>query len=136
MVDRRSPGPDGYACQWCGAHVFSCADTPFEKSRTPLTKCFYAMYLFTTTRHGIPAKELDRQLGVTYRTAWRMAHIIRDLMSKIGIEKLAGQVEADESCVGRRWPISTGRGRGAKNNIIVLRMKQRGGNMVARGIPE
>ena len=132
----RVTGQPAYECAWCGLHIHPMANTIFHRSHTSLQKWFYAMYLFTTTRNGVLAKELDRQLGVTYNTAWRMAHIIRDLMSKIGIEKLAGQVEADESCVGRRWPISTGRGRGAKNNIIVLRMKQRGGNMVARGIPE
>ena len=48
------------------------------KSRTPLQKWFYAMYLFTTTRHGVAAKELQRQLGVTYKTAWRMGHELRD----------------------------------------------------------
>ena len=63
-----------YACQFCGGHVYPCVGTPFEKSTTPLEKWFYALYLFTTTRHGVPAKELERQLGVTYKCAWRMAH--------------------------------------------------------------
>ena len=48
--------------------------TPFEMSRTPLQKWFDATYLFTTTWHGVSAKELQRQLGVTYKTAWRMSH--------------------------------------------------------------
>ena len=74
-----------YACQFCGAHVYPCVGTPFEKSRTPLRDWFFAMYLFTTTRHGIAAKELERQLGVTYKTAWRMAHELRKLMA--GMEK-------------------------------------------------
>ena len=65
-----------YSCQWCGAHVYPCVGTPFEKSRTPLTKWFTAMYLFTTTRHGVAAKELERQLGVTYQV--RLAHGPRD----------------------------------------------------------
>ena len=46
--------------------------TPFYNSHTPLHKWFYAMYLFTTSRHGVPAKELQRQLSVNYKTAWRM----------------------------------------------------------------
>ena len=66
-----------YACQWCGHHIHPMAGTPFEATRTPLQSWFYAMYLFTTTRHGVPAKELQRQLGVTYKTAWRMGHEIQ-----------------------------------------------------------
>jgi transposase len=69
-----------YACQWCGHHLHPTVGTPFEDSRTPLQLWFYAIYLFTTSRHGVPAKELERQLGVTYKTAWRMAHLIRQHM--------------------------------------------------------
>lgn len=83
-----------YACQFCGAHVYPCVGTPFEKSRTPLHKWFYAMYLFTTTRHGVPAKELERQLGVTYKCAWRMAHEIRTLMAGLDTAVLFGEVES------------------------------------------
>ena len=67
------------ACRFCGARLYPCVGTPFEKSRTPLRNWFFA--LFTTTRHGIAAKELERQLGVTYETAWRMAHELRELMA-------------------------------------------------------
>ena len=66
----------GYACQWCGHHIYPCVGTIFEGSRTPLRKWFYAIYLFSTTKHGVAAKELERTLGVTYKTAWRMAHKI------------------------------------------------------------
>jgi len=54
--------------------------TPFEKTRTPLQLWFYAIHLFTTTRHGVSGKELQRQLGVTYKTAWRVAALIREHM--------------------------------------------------------
>lgn len=70
-----------YACQDCGHHVYPTADTIFHKSRTNLTKWFFAMYLMTSTRHGVAAKELQRQLGVTYKCAWRMAHELRKLMA-------------------------------------------------------
>jgi transposase len=61
----------------------------------------YAMYLFTTTCHGVSAKELQRQLSVTYKTAWRMAHEIRKHMAKVdGDSNLSGEVEVDEACVG------------------------------------
>ncbi len=125
-----------YECQWCGFHVYPCVGTPFEKSRTSLRKWFYAIYLFTTTRHGVPAKELERQLGVTYKTAWRMGHIIRKLMSRVGTQILTGEVEIDESYVGGRRSIKTGRGRGAANKTIVLGMKQRQGPMLTYVIPD
>lgn len=72
-----------YSCQWCGHHLHPTVGTPFEDSRTPLQLWFYAIYLFTTSRHGVPAKELERQLGVTYKTAWRMAHLIRQHMEYV-----------------------------------------------------
>ncbi len=72
-----------FACQWCGHHVYPCVDTPFHNSKTSLQLWFYAIYLFSTTRHGVPAKELERQLGVTYKCAWRMGHEIRKHMSDV-----------------------------------------------------
>jgi transposase-like protein len=66
-----------YACPWCGHHIHPMQGTPFARTRTPLQKWFYAMYLFTTTRDGVAAKEIQRQLGVTYKTAWRIGHEIR-----------------------------------------------------------
>ena len=56
-----------YSCPWCGHHIHPMVGTPFHRSHVPLQKWFYAMYLFCTTRHGVPAKELQRQLGVSYR---------------------------------------------------------------------
>ena len=114
-----------YACQFCGAHVYPCVGTPFEKSTTPLYKWFYAMYLFTTTRHGVPAKELERQLGVTYKCAWRMAHEIRRLMSTLNVAGLFGDVEVDETYVGGKRPGKPGRG--ADGKVVVLGMKERKG---------
>ena len=72
-----------YSCPWCGHHIHPMVGTPFHRSHTPLQKWFYAMYLFTTTRHGVPAKELQRQLGVSYPTAFRIAHKIREYMGTI-----------------------------------------------------
>ncbi|HKO23972.1 MAG TPA: IS1595 family transposase [Chloroflexota bacterium] len=66
-----------YACGHCGWHVHPTAGTLLEDTRTPLRLWFYAIHLFTTSRHGVPAQELQRQLGVTYKTAWRMGHEIR-----------------------------------------------------------
>jgi hypothetical protein len=60
-----------YVCQWCGWHTYPCFNTTFESSRASLQLWFYAIYLFSTTRSGVSSKELQRQLGVTYKCAWR-----------------------------------------------------------------
>ncbi len=125
-----------YTCQ-CGNHVHPMVGTPFHKSHTPLQKWFYAMYLFTTTRHGVSAKELQRQLSVNYKTAWRMGHEIRKYLALVdGDPPLQGHVEIDEAFIGGS---RKGRGRGqggyAKNKDIVLGMVQRGGDVITRVIP-
>lgn len=128
-----------YACQECGHHVYPCVDTPFEKSRTPLTDWFFAMYLMTSTRHGVAAKELERQIGCTYKTAWRMAHELRKLMAQADDhEPLTGHVEVDETYIGGkpRHKGKSKRGRGAKNKTIVFGMVQRDGVVRAGPIPK
>jgi transposase-like protein len=88
-----------YSCQKCGTHIYPLAGTIFEKSRTPLKSWFYAMYLVASTRSGISAKQLERELGVTYKTAWRMFKQIRTLMADDS-GPLKGTVEADETFFG------------------------------------
>jgi transposase-like protein len=118
-----------YVCQWCGFHIHPMAGTPFENTRTPLQKWFYAMYLFTTSRHGVPAKELQRQLSVTYKCAWRMGHEIRKYMAAVdGDDGLSGDVEMDETLVGGHRPGK--RGRGASGKSLVFGMVERGGDVM------
>ena len=109
--------------------------TPFHKSHTPLQKWFYAMYLFTTTRHGVPAKELQRQLAVNYKTAWRMGHEIRKYLAYVdGDPTLSGHVEVDDlrrRQAARRRPWQ---GQVCGNKDIVLGMVQRGGDVITRVI--
>ena len=124
-----------YSCPRCGHHIHPMVGTPFAKSRTPLQKWFYAMYMFTTTRHGVAAKELQRQLGVTYKTAWRMGHELRKYMAEVdGETPLSGDVEADETYIGGR---TTGgkRGRGAPNKTVVFGMLERDGDVMANVVP-
>ena len=80
-----------YVCQHCKHQLHPTVGTPMERSRTPLHKWFYAMHLFANSRHGVPAKELQRQLDVTYKTAWRMAHEIRKFMAKVDGETPVGR---------------------------------------------
>jgi transposase len=91
-----------YQCPSCGFQLYPMAGTIFEKSTTPLTYWFYAIYLQTTTRNGVAAKELERQLHICYKTALRMAHQIKRLMANEKIDKLTGIVEIDESYVGMK----------------------------------
>src|SRR6056297_1821877 len=107
----RLQSEQAYSCQWCGHHIHPMVGTIFEKSRTPLQLWFYAIYLFVTTRHGVSGKELQRQLGVTYKTAWRMGHKIREQMDKGEVKQLlTGHVEIDEAYVGGKRPGKRGRG--------------------------
>src|SRR3954453_4307285 len=90
-----------YSCDTCGHHLHPTAGTIFHKSATSLHLWFYAMYLMTSTRCAVSAKHLERELGVTYKTAWRMANLIRnELMTQEGEPPLSGDVEADETFFG------------------------------------
>jgi transposase-like protein/IS1 family transposase len=93
---RYDTGRQSWCCTACGHHTYPTAGTIFAKSSTSLHLWFYAMYLMTSTRCGVSAKELERAMGVSYRTAWRMLNKIRnELMTDDG-EPLTGQVEIDE----------------------------------------
>ncbi|WP_439494661.1 IS1595 family transposase [Bosea sp. (in: a-proteobacteria)] len=128
-------GRRAYACSACGDHVYPCAGTVFEDSRTSLQSWFYAIYLFVVTRHGVSGKELQRALGVTYKTAWRMGQQIRILMGKAdGFDILQGHVELDEAYVGGHRPGK--RGRGAAGKTIVMGLKERGGKLATQVIPD
>lgn len=129
-----------YSCQWCGHHIHPTVGTPFEQTRTPLQYWFYAIYLFTTTRHGVPAKELQRQLGVTYKTAWRMGHEIRKHMAAVdGDEPIGGAgeiVEIDETFVGGRFARGHRGGDPAEGKSIVFGMLERGGQIATQVVPD
>ncbi len=89
-----------WACVACGHYLYPTAGTIFHKSSTSLHLWFYAMYLMTSTRCGISAKQLERELGVTYKTAWRMFTLIRNELMTQDETPLSGEVEMDETFVG------------------------------------
>lgn len=129
LTERRA-----FSCSSCGDHVYPCAGTIFQDSRTPLTVWFYAIYLFVTTRHGVSGKELERTLGVTYKTAWRMGQQIRILMTKAdAFETMKGHVEMDEAYIGGHRLGK--RGRGSAGKTILFGMKEREGRLYAEKIP-
>ncbi len=95
----RDNGRPSYTCEFCGHHEHPMAGTIFQDSATSLHLWFYAMYLMASTRCGISAKQLERELGVTYKTAYRMFKQIRSLLGPEN-ETLSGTVEMDEVYIG------------------------------------
>ncbi len=124
-----------YACEWCGHQIYPTAGTPFDRTRTSLRDWFYVMFQFCASRNGVAAKEVERQLGVTYKTAWRMCHEIRKYMTAIdGDDPLGGPfktVEVDETFIGGYER----NGQGGKGKTVVFGMRQRGGNIITRIVP-
>jgi transposase-like protein len=117
-----------YACV-CGHQISPTAGTIFHKSPTSLKSWFFAMFLMTNSKNGVSAKELERQIGVTYKCAWRMAHQIRQLLAEEGVQ-LKGIVEADETYIGGK---KKGLGRAYKGNKTpVIGVLERQGNIVAK----
>lgn len=131
-----------WTCTACGLHVHPTAGTIFHKSSTSLHLWFYAMYLMTSTRCGISAKQLERELGVTYKTAWRMFNLIRNELME-GDEddsQLSGQVEADEMYVGGRPRLEDQVDRRARlahyhSKAVVFGAVERGGRVRANVVP-
>ncbi len=126
-----------YQCS-CGYQISPLAGTIFEKTTTPLQYWFYAIFVMSVTRSGVSAKQLQRELGVTYKTAWRIFKQIRVLMANSnnsgGI--LDGTVEVDETFVGGK-----GKNRAFKHNFneipkeVVMGMLERNGKVYLKHIP-
>lgn len=113
-----------YACS-CGYQVYPTEGTIFHKSSTSLVLWFYAIFLMAQSKNGVSAKELERHLGVTYKTAWRIAKQIRKLMSD-NDEPFDGEVEADETYVGGKRRGKRGRGAEGKTPVFGV-VKRQGG---------
>src|ERR1700730_12532716 len=117
----RVTGRPAYACDYCGSMISPMAGTIFEKSSTSLRTWFYAMYLMGSTRCGISAKQIQRETGVTYKTAWRMFKQIRSLLSDGDLQLEGPTVEIDETYYGGKRKYGTGRPvRGDKTKIPVI----------------
>jgi transposase len=121
-----------YTCN-CGHHIHPMAGTPFQSTRTPLTTWFQVMYLFTSSRNGVSAKEVQRLTGVTYKTAWRMCSLIRQYMGWVdGDAPIGGSgpdapiVEADQMFFGGRDKL------GHDDKAVVFGAVERQGKAITR----
>lgn len=97
-------GRKGFVCSECDKHIYPLADTIFRKSETSLWNWFYVIFQFSTSKNGVSAKKIERDLGVTYKTAWRMCKQVRLLMESDN-DPLGGSgdvVEVDETYIGGR----------------------------------
>jgi transposase len=130
-----------YSCDTCGHHLHPTAGTIFHKSSTGLDLWFRAIFLMGSTRCGVSAKQIERELGVTYKTAWRMANLIRNQLMKQDDEPLSGEVEVDETFVGGKPRSSDhvrGRGGSARwrdQKTVVWGAVERKGQVRAKVIP-
>jgi transposase len=136
-----------WTCTACGYHVQPTAGTIFEGSSTSLHLWFYAIHLMTSTRCGLSAKQLEREIGVTYKTAWRMLNLIRNKLMTQDDEPLSGEVEVDETAWGGKprlgeitgepgADLSSAGGRWkSEKKKTVFAMVERGGRVRADVVP-
>jgi transposase-like protein/Zn ribbon nucleic-acid-binding protein len=133
--------PDGYVCPKCGykkyfeiktRHQYQCkscgyqtsviANTIMRKTKTSLVKWFWAIYLCSTDKGGVSALRLQKQIRVTYKTAWLMLHKIREAMkSRDSDYQLAGLVEIDEAFFGGKDRDGS-KGRGARKTKVLIQL--------------
>lgn len=132
LKDRRQ-----FQCSKCRFQIAPTVGTIFEKSSTLMTLWFHALFIFSNAKSGISAKEMERQLGVTYKTAWRILNLIRKQLGQ-NTHRLQGNVEMDETYFG-------GRKKAGKNNqdlskamkakSVIVGANQRGQEMRAEVSP-
>lgn len=127
-----------YACAYCGNQIHPLANTIFHKSSTSLKSWFFAIFLFSTSKNGISAKELERQLGVTYKTAYRMGQQIRKLFNE-SVDLLKKDIEVDETYIGGKESnkhydkkTSNTQGRSLAKKTAVVGALERKGNIIAK----
>ena len=119
-----------YKCKGCRKQFTVTVGTIFEDSHIPLHKWLLAIYLLCSSKKGMSAHQLHRSLGVTYKSAWFMAHRIRYAMTQSPvIDKLQGIVEADETYIGGKHRGK--RGRGSENKTPVFALVERNGRVRA-----
>lgn len=138
-VQRKSPGKNKrthlYTClnSACKQQFSVTSGTLFHDSHLPLHKWFLAIALIVDAKKGMSAKQLQRHLGVNYRTAWYLAHRIRKAMEENTVLPLTGTVEVDETYLGGKYDRRRKRGPWEKTPVVGL--VERGGKLRMMKIP-
>ncbi len=132
-------------CRACRKQFTVTVGTVFEDSHIPLNKWLQAIYLLCSSKKGMSTHQLHRMLGITYKSAWFMAHRLRYAMTQTPlVEKLSGIIEADETYIGGRFKsggYKAGNVRGGRkgprmeNKIGVVALVERGGRVRAFPMP-
>ena len=125
----KSTRPGVYKCRPCQKPFSVTIGTVFERSKIKLNVWVHAVDLYTASKKGFSAHQLHRTLGVTYKTAWFMAHRIREAMRELNPSPLGGAgkvVEADETYIGRLEGVPKQRGGGAHKNIVMTLVEREG----------
>lgn len=122
-----------YQCSKCRYQIAPTAGTIFHKSATNLTTWFYSIFVFSNAKSGISAKELERQIGVTYKCAYRMLKQIREALSQDN-DKLDGDVEMDTGFFGGKLK-GKGSAKAHEHKNSVMAAIERGGRMKAMVMP-
>lgn len=104
------PSRHVYECKHCGLQAYPAAGTIMHGSHLPIQEWFWATYLVSTHTPGMSAKQLQRQIGGSYKTAWFVLHRLRLSMVNDARSTLYGQVEADETIIGGKIKGKRGRG--------------------------
>lgn len=128
--------PGLWKCKDCRNQFSVTVGTVFEDSKVPLHKWLQAVHLMCASKKGISSKQLERMLGVTYKTAWFMSHRIREAMrdDEPILGGAGGIVEADETFVGRRRPAVKRRGQQKKQAVFSL--VERSGKVRSIHVPD
>lgn len=122
-----------WMCQLCGRQTSVTAGTIFDRTRTPLTTWFAAIWLVTAQRHGLPAAAVKRILGFgSYETAWAWLHKLRRAMVRPDRDRLHGIVEVDESFVGGHSHGSGRRGGGSDKTPVMIAVERIGSHRLGR----
>lgn len=136
-LEGTSHRPGLYFCGHCRSQYTVTVGTVFERSKIALHKWVYATHLMCASKKGISAKQLERMLGVTYKTAWFMAHRIREAMNIEPTGQLGGgsePVEVDETFWGNKGKQKPG-ARSYHHQMKVVSLVERNGEKRSYHVP-
>ncbi len=117
-----------YYCKGCDYQFSVTVGTIFNDSHLPLNKWFLATLLLCEAKKGMSACQVQRTLGMSYKTAWYLCHRIRAAMAECDKPMLDGQIEVDETYIGGRGKGLAKRGRGTKKRPVIG-IRQRNGEL-------